>query len=161
MRLWLVGGREGGVLWGGGGRGLVGPVALWLWALDRQLVESKMPLCRFGSSCDLKNCEYRHVADAEKEDCLNYEYGFCQYGPSCRHRCVPRAAATCCWRLCMPPVDKLLKGGFHVPWWLSVMFVPMCVTNGVGVFPPPLEQAQQATPQRPASVGSHVCGAWV
>ena len=45
-----------------------------------------MPVCRFGSGCQLKYCEFRHLRDEDKEDCANYELGFCHFGPACRYR---------------------------------------------------------------------------
>ncbi|KAJ1436868.1 hypothetical protein B484DRAFT_308022, partial [Ochromonadaceae sp. CCMP2298] len=57
-----------------------------------RLDKSKMPPCKHGNLCKIKNCPLKHVAEEELEECIFYRQGFCYNGPKCgrRHvRCTP------------------------------------------------------------------------
>lgn len=47
---------------------------------------AKMPECRWGSKCQKKGCVFKHLTDAEKDECANFRLGFCSFGPVCKYR---------------------------------------------------------------------------
>jgi cleavage and polyadenylation specificity factor subunit 4 len=47
---------------------------------------SKMPLCRRGDNCKVKDCPFRHISEANKMECNFYSQGFCIHGPFCRYK---------------------------------------------------------------------------
>mmetsp|Transcript_30028 Transcript_30028/g.45539 ORF Transcript_30028/g.45539 Transcript_30028/m.45539 type:complete len:593 (+) Transcript_30028:180-1958(+) len=51
---------------------------------------SKMPLCRHGDNCKIKDCPFRHISDADRLECVFYSQGFCIHGPFCRYKHVRR-----------------------------------------------------------------------
>ena len=51
---------------------------------------SKMPLCRHGEGCKLKDCPFRHISEASRLECVFYSQGFCIHGPFCRYKHVRR-----------------------------------------------------------------------
>ena len=51
---------------------------------------SKMPLCRHGERCKIKDCPFRHISDADRLECVFYSQGFCIHGPFCRYKHVRR-----------------------------------------------------------------------
>jgi cleavage and polyadenylation specificity factor subunit 4 len=51
---------------------------------------SKMPLCRHGDKCKLKDCPFRHISEADRLECVFYSQGFCIHGPFCRYKHVRR-----------------------------------------------------------------------
>ena len=51
---------------------------------------SKMPLCRHGDRCKVKDCPFRHINEADRLECVFYSQGFCIHGPFCRYRHVRR-----------------------------------------------------------------------
>lgn len=51
---------------------------------------SKMPLCRHGDRCKVKDCPFRHISEADRLECVFYSQGFCIHGPFCRYRHVRR-----------------------------------------------------------------------
>jgi len=51
---------------------------------------SKMPLCRHGDRCKIKDCPFRHISDADRLECVFYSQGFCIHGPFCRYKHVRR-----------------------------------------------------------------------
>lgn len=51
---------------------------------------SKMPLCRHGERCKLKDCPFRHISEADRLECVFYTQGFCIHGPYCRYKHVRR-----------------------------------------------------------------------
>jgi cleavage and polyadenylation specificity factor subunit 4 len=38
---------------------------------------SKMPLCRRGEKCLLKDCPFRHISEENRLECVFYSQGFC------------------------------------------------------------------------------------
>lgn len=54
---------------------------------------SKMPLCRHGDKCKIKDCPFRHISDADRLECVFYSQGFCIHGPFCRYKHVRRDRA--------------------------------------------------------------------
>jgi cleavage and polyadenylation specificity factor subunit 4 len=56
----------------------------YLHRLDR----SKMPKCRYGTHCKIKNCLLAHVEEEEKPECPFFHQGFCMRGPYCKYRHV-------------------------------------------------------------------------
>eukprot|EP00970_Alexandrium_tamarense_P000851 scaffold97_cov193-Alexandrium_tamarense.AAC.20 len=54
---------------------------------------SKMPLCRHGDRCKVKDCPFRHINEADRLECVFYSQGFCIHGPFCRYRHVRRERA--------------------------------------------------------------------
>lgn len=53
---------------------------------------SRMPVCRWGETCKVKDCPYRHEAEADKPQCVFYQQGFCIHGTQCRYRHYKQAA---------------------------------------------------------------------
>lgn len=51
---------------------------------------SKMPLCRHGDRCKLKDCPFRHISEADRLECVFYSQGFCIHGPFCRYKHLRR-----------------------------------------------------------------------
>jgi len=51
---------------------------------------SKMPLCRHGDKCKIKDCPFRHISEADRLECVFYSQGFCIHGPFCRYKHVRR-----------------------------------------------------------------------
>ena len=51
---------------------------------------SKMPLCRHGDRCKLKDCPFRHISEANRMECVFYKQGFCIHGLFCRYKHVRR-----------------------------------------------------------------------
>ncbi|CAB9503980.1 30-kDa cleavage and polyadenylation specificity factor 30 [Seminavis robusta] len=47
---------------------------------------SKMPLCRRGEKCLLKDCPFRHISEENRLECVFYSQGFCIHGPYCRYK---------------------------------------------------------------------------
>ena len=54
---------------------------------------SKMPLCRHGDRCKIKDCPFRHISDEDRLECVFYCQGFCIHGPFCRYKHVKREPA--------------------------------------------------------------------
>jgi cleavage and polyadenylation specificity factor subunit 4 len=54
---------------------------------------SKMPLCRHGDRCKVKDCPFRHISDADRLECVFYCQGFCIHGPFCRYKHARRDRA--------------------------------------------------------------------
>jgi len=54
---------------------------------------SKMPLCRHGDRCKVKDCPFRHISESERLECVFYSQGFCIHGPFCRYKHVRRDRA--------------------------------------------------------------------
>lgn len=51
---------------------------------------SKMPLCRHGDRCKIKDCPFRHISEANRLECVFYSQGFCIHGPFCRYKHLRR-----------------------------------------------------------------------
>jgi cleavage and polyadenylation specificity factor subunit 4 len=51
---------------------------------------SKMPLCRHGERCKIKDCPFRHISEENRLECVFYSQGFCIHGPFCRYKHVRR-----------------------------------------------------------------------
>lgn len=51
-----------------------------------QYVLSKMPLCRHGERCKIKDCPFRHISETDRMECAFYKSGFCIHGPFCRYK---------------------------------------------------------------------------
>ena len=47
---------------------------------------SKMPFCRHGDGCKIRDCPFRHLSEASRMECVFYSQGFCFHGPSCRYK---------------------------------------------------------------------------
>jgi cleavage and polyadenylation specificity factor subunit 4 len=54
---------------------------------------SKMPLCRHGERCKIKDCPFRHISEANRLECVFYSQGFCIHGPYCRYKHVRKERA--------------------------------------------------------------------
>ena len=54
---------------------------------------SKMPLCRHGDRCKVKDCPFRHISESERLECVFYSQGFCIHGPFCRYKHLRRERA--------------------------------------------------------------------
>eukprot|EP00804_Cyclotella_cryptica_P021014 CCRYP_009308-RA/>CCRYP_009308-RA protein AED:0.26 eAED:0.26 QI:0/-1/0/1/-1/1/1/0/184 len=54
---------------------------------------SKMPLCRHGDRCKVKDCPFRHISEADRLECVFYSQGFCIHGPFFRYKHVRRERA--------------------------------------------------------------------
>ena len=54
----------------------------YLHKLDR----SKMPKCKYGKTCKIKNCLLAHVEEEEKPECPFFRQGFCMHGPYCKYK---------------------------------------------------------------------------
>ena len=57
-----------------------------------QMDMDRMPVCRWGENCRIKDCPYKHEAEADKPQCVFYQQGFCYHGPECRYRHWKQAA---------------------------------------------------------------------
>lgn len=51
---------------------------------------TKMPLCRHGDRCKVKDCPFRHISEADRLECVFYSQGFCIHGPFCRYKHLQR-----------------------------------------------------------------------
>jgi cleavage and polyadenylation specificity factor subunit 4 len=54
---------------------------------------SRMPLCRWGERCKVKDCPFRHIAESNRMECVFYSQGFCIHGPFCRYKHERRSRA--------------------------------------------------------------------
>jgi hypothetical protein len=83
-----------------------------------RLDKNRMPPCKHGKLCKIKNCPLKHVADEELEECLFYKQGFCYNGPKCGRRHVKRLPEECPQEAAFEPLgssqanpNKKLKTG--------------------------------------------------
>lgn len=53
---------------------------------------NKMPLCRHGDRCLIRDCPFRHISEANRMECVFYSQGFCIHGPFCRYKHLRREA---------------------------------------------------------------------
>eukprot|EP01038_Epipyxis_sp_PR26KG_P009053 gene9053-12211_t len=60
-----------------------------------RLDKSKMPACKHGKLCKIKNCPLKHVAEEEIEECIFFKQGFCYNGPKCGRRHIKRMPEDC------------------------------------------------------------------
>ena len=60
-----------------------------------KLDKSKMPNCKHGNMCKIKNCQMRHTDEQEVSECIFYRQGFCYNGPNCVRRHVKRKPDEC------------------------------------------------------------------
>ena len=60
-----------------------------------KLDKSKMPNCKHGNLCKIKNCQMRHTDEQEISECIFYRQGFCYNGPNCVRRHVKRKPDEC------------------------------------------------------------------
>ena len=51
---------------------------------------SKMPICRHGDRCKIKDCPFRHISEENRMECAFYKSGFCIHGPFCRYKHTKR-----------------------------------------------------------------------
>jgi cleavage and polyadenylation specificity factor subunit 4 len=51
---------------------------------------NKMPLCRHGERCKIKDCPFRHISEENRMECAFYKSGFCIHGPFCRYKHMKR-----------------------------------------------------------------------
>lgn len=51
---------------------------------------SKMPICRHGDRCKIKDCPFRHISEENRMECAFYRSGFCIHGPFCRYKHTKR-----------------------------------------------------------------------
>ena len=47
---------------------------------------SKMPICRHGDRCKIKDCPFRHISEENRMECAFFRSGFCIHGPFCRYK---------------------------------------------------------------------------
>ena len=57
--------------------------------------KSKMPDCRHGSRCKIKNCPLVHVDEEARPECMFFKQGFCFHGPNCKFRHVKLSPDDC------------------------------------------------------------------
>lgn len=74
----------------------------YLHRLDR----NKMPPCKHGKLCKIKNCPLKHVGEEELEECQYYKQGFCFAGPKCNRRHEKRTPEEC-------PAEVVFDQGPH------------------------------------------------
>ena len=70
--------------------------------------KSKMPHCKHGKQCKIKNCPLKHEEEEERAECIFFRQGFCMHGPLCKFRHVKRPPDEC------PPVatfDQYVASG--------------------------------------------------
>lgn len=60
-----------------------------------KLDKSKMPPCKHGKQCKIKNCPLKHVDEEERPECLFFKQGFCFKGPQCTFRHLKRPPDDC------------------------------------------------------------------
>ena len=60
-----------------------------------RLDKSRMPPCKHGKSCKIKNCPLKHVDEEERPECVFFKQGFCMHGPSCKYRHIKRPPDEC------------------------------------------------------------------
>lgn len=60
-----------------------------------KLDKTRMPLCKHGSQCRIKNCLMKHESMEEKEECPFFLQGFCMHGPLCKFRHTKRPPDEC------------------------------------------------------------------
>lgn len=60
-----------------------------------KLDKNRMPTCKHGKLCKIKNCLLKHIADEELEECGFYRQGFCPNGPKCGRRHMKRTPEEC------------------------------------------------------------------
>mmetsp|Transcript_17104 Transcript_17104/g.51043 ORF Transcript_17104/g.51043 Transcript_17104/m.51043 type:complete len:207 (-) Transcript_17104:26-646(-) len=58
-----------------------------------QFDAERMPVCRWGDQCRIKDCPYKHEKEEDKPQCVFYQQGFCLHGPECRYRHWKQAAS--------------------------------------------------------------------
>ena len=68
----------------------VGSDCTYLHRFDK----NKMPQCKHGSSCKIKNCPLKH-GEVEQLECIFYKQGFCYHGPTCIRRHISRPPEEC------------------------------------------------------------------
>ena len=66
-------------------RCLKGQQCEFLHALD----DDRMPVCVLGDQCDNSDCKFKHP-DPNRQECANYQLGFCSFGRRCQHKHVER-----------------------------------------------------------------------
>jgi hypothetical protein len=59
-----------------------------------RLDKSKMPPCKHGTLCKIKNCPQKH-GDKDTTECVFFKQGFCYNGPVCQRRHVSRPPDEC------------------------------------------------------------------
>lgn len=57
--------------------------------------KSKMPVCKHGKICKIKNCPLKHIDEEEKPECIAFRQGFCIDGPACKYRHTKRPPDEC------------------------------------------------------------------
>eukprot|EP01041_Mallomonas_annulata_P014216 gene14216-30239_t len=60
-----------------------------------KLDKSKMPACKHGKLCKIKNCPLKHVDEEERPECIAFRQGFCMEGPNCKYRHMKRPPDEC------------------------------------------------------------------
>jgi cleavage and polyadenylation specificity factor subunit 4 len=60
-----------------------------------RLDKSKMPACKHGNQCKIKNCPLKHTDELEISECIFYKQGFCYNGVNCVRRHVKRSPDEC------------------------------------------------------------------
>lgn len=51
---------------------------------------AKMPICRHGDRCKIRDCPFRHISEENRMECAFYKSGFCIHGPFCRYKHTKR-----------------------------------------------------------------------
>lgn len=60
-----------------------------------KMVKSKMPPCRHGKICKIKNCPLKHEEEEERAECALFRQGFCFNGPTCKLKHIKRPPDEC------------------------------------------------------------------
>lgn len=69
--------------------------------------KNKMPQCKHGKICKLKNCPLKH-GEMDILECIFYKQGFCANGPMCPRRHVVKRPDEC-------PVESTFEAGYYAP----------------------------------------------
>lgn len=70
------------------------------------ILKGKMPQCKHGKSCKIKNCPLKH-GDVEVLECIFYRQGFCFNGPNCHRRHIALPPEKC-------PVESSFEPGYYL-----------------------------------------------
>ena len=79
----------------------VGSDCTYLHRFDK----NKMPQCRHGKGCKIKNCPLKH-GEMDVLECIFYKQGFCFNGPLCTRRHVIKRPEEC-------PIEASFEAGYY------------------------------------------------
>lgn len=76
-----------------------------------RLDKSRMPPCKHGQLCKIKNCPLKHDYAEDYSECIFFRQGFCMHGPACKFRHIKRPPDDC---PATAPFDQYVVSG-NVP----------------------------------------------